>query len=128
MPSLLTSISTMALTVAEKAGLSRGLAEGEKTCPRCRRCQCSARWQTSDSPDPQEHGWVASSLCTPVPRLWKRDYSSADPSRTPGSTGLLMAGDAQVDSLQGDPHVVLIADATAKTQVPRQDLGRILGA
>lgn len=128
MPSLLTSTSAVALAAAEKAGSSRGLANGQKTCPRSRHCQCSALWQTTDSPDPQEHGPVTSSLRTPVPRLQKRDYNSADPSQTPVSPGLLMVEDAQVDLLQSDPSMVLIADATAKTQVACQDLGHILGA
>lgn len=45
------------------------------------------------------------------------------------STGLLVAKDAQVDSLQQrNPCVVLTADAPAKTQVLCQDLGYILGA
>lgn len=71
MPSLLTSISSMALAAAEKAGLSRGPANGDE--------MLSVLWQTADSPDPQGHSRVTSSLCTSVPGLQKRDYNSADP-------------------------------------------------
>lgn len=128
MPCLLTSISTMALTAAEMSRAAKaGLAGGEM-CPRRRCCRRSALWQTADSPDPQERGQVISPLCTPVSRLQKRDYNSADPSQAPVSTGLWMAEAARADSLQqGDPCAVLIADATAKTQVLCQDLGHIFG-
>lgn len=78
----------MALAAAEKAGFSCGLVNGENMCPMHRCCQCSALRQIADSQELQEHGWVTSSPCTPVPWLQKRDYNSSDPSQTLVSSGL----------------------------------------